>query len=767
MADQELIIKISGDPADYKAAVGEAHDATKEFKEGLSALAEIVAFAELTHKIHETIEAFHEQAKAIELVKAALQNQGLAGQGLAEQYEKTAEAIEKKTGVDAAQILTAQASAQALLGQKAITADLTRVVVDFAAQQRMGVAEAFALVARATNNGTEVLKRHGLTVADAGTSSQRLIDITKALQTQFGGAAEKAAQASGGTELLSAAYEDLEKKIGSKLAPTFDKIVKAMTDFFNFLSEHDEFATLAADIAVAALAIGGLATAAIAGTQAFALFRTAVIMLGLATAETATAMRLLVGSTGIGLLVVVVADLYLNWSTRIPQMQAIFAGFVTYIIGASKALGEIFLGILTFSPTKIKQGIDDWMTAFKNGWEEAKEKLGKLKAPTPETGTHEEEQDAKKAAAAAARQAMQDRADNLAMEKKRLQLELLMLEEANATSATLELKKQEIALLTQLEDTKNQAIFGLLEARLAHVREMQQEQYAVQLEQDDALNEMLLQHNQAYQQMDAQQRAAFLQKNKAQLEGQLITRRTTLQAAAKAEADIQIKAHNQFLLDQQKFGTAYAAINMAMHSAIFQGTKTAFGELAALQQSSNSTLKEIGKIAAISNIIIKTAESAMNIYNGFSIIPIVGPALGVVGAAAAVAFGAEQIGKVQGAAKGGVAVGGTPGIDSIPFMLQDQELVSPAQNFEEVIGSVAATRAAQGMGLGGGEETVELLKAINSQLSQNGGAGNTVIIQGDAIGDPAWVQSMAKALSNGLEFDNLKIFGLNTGKRFS
>jgi hypothetical protein len=121
--------------------------------------------------------------------------------------------------------------------------------------------------------------------------------------------------------------------------------------------------------------------------------------------------------------------------------------------------------------------------------------------------------------------------------------------------------------------------------------------------------------------------------------------------------------------------------------------------------------------------VIKTAESAMNIYAGFSAIPIVGPALGIAGAAAAVAYGGEQIVKVNNAAEGGLLMGGIPGVDSIPVLAQQGELIAPPRSFEEVIGSVRAAREAERMrdrgiasGSGGGGGLVEVVLSLKQDL---------------------------------------------------
>ena len=77
----------------------------------------------------------------------------------------------------------------------------------------------------------------------------------------------------------------------------------------------------------------------------------------------------------------------------------------------------------------------------------------------------------------------------------------------------------------------------------------------------------------------------------------------------------------------------------------------------------NSKSKEISAIAkamSIYNITLKASEAAMSAYAALSGIPIVGPALGIAAAAAAIAYGAEQIGTVSNTqpalAEGGIVM---------------------------------------------------------------------------------------------------------------
>ena len=262
---------------------------------------------------------------------------------------------------------------------------------------------------------------------------------------------------------------------------------------------------------------------------------------------------------------------------------------------------------------------------------------------------------------------------------------------------------QKLGLIQQLEEKQEQAA----------QREMQRENAKNQalneannkaIEEKEAAEEAAHQKeledkNRREQEKDEYSQAWF-EKRYADLEQRKLKEGEAQKLNDLKEAEQQVASNNRKLQDQAKFSKTYAEINAFMHSAVYQGSAKAFGELEQLQTSSNNTLKSIGKAAAIANIVIKTGESAMNIFNGFSTIPIVGIGLGIAGAAAAVAFGFEQIGKVQGAAQGGLITGpGTGTSDSIPAMLSNGELVVPAQNFEEVVDSVAGSRTGGGGGM--------------------------------------------------------------------
>jgi hypothetical protein len=157
---KDLIIKISGDTEDFKAKLGDVGSSVDKLGESMRKVAEVaaVAFAGLSAQVYLSIDAFREHEQAVNLVTSALQNQGIYSAELAASYRETAEAIAAKTGVDADAISMAQASGQALLGQKQITKELTQAVVDFAAAQKIDLVSAFDLVAKGVTGNGAMLK---------------------------------------------------------------------------------------------------------------------------------------------------------------------------------------------------------------------------------------------------------------------------------------------------------------------------------------------------------------------------------------------------------------------------------------------------------------------------------------------------------------------------------------------------------------------------------------------------------------------------------
>ncbi len=706
MAD--LVIKVSGDVKGFTDALNEAEKKTDDLSGALATTAKTagVIFAALTAEVALSVKAFNDQRAATGSLSVALQNQGIFTQELIGTYKAYASEVQRATGLDDDAVVTAQASIQALIGQTKITKDLTFAIADLAEGKKLDLTATAELIGKGINGQTAALKKLGIEVDETLNKEQRMASIIEQVNQKFGGQAAKADEARGGIRGLQSSFGDLQEEIGKRFAPVVDAATKAIRGFIDFIANNPALVDFAASVIAAGIAVTGIIT--IVATAGLALFKlkAALEAARIATTATSLAVKGLVGATGLGLLLIIATEIYLNWESIWPRMQAVFEAFVQNIAAVGAGFAKILAGIFVPNPALIKQGLSEVKEAFIAASDDYNKTVEqKLKEQEDIVNAGQEKQiESKKqfAVKAAEEDAAQEKAR---LDRLRAENELKLVEAQNGSASLIELKKAEIQILKELEEGKSSGDQELLLARAEALRGAQAEQNELDMEQRRVFQDEILASNEEYQALTEEQRALFNETRTKGLLASVETERSIEIKAAEDKLKSQIAANNKYLEEQKKFGAAYAQINSVMNSEIYKGTKSAFGELAQLQQSENKELKAIGKAAALVNIAIKTAESAMNVYAGFATIPIIGPALGVAGAAAAVAFGVEQAGKVLAANQGGIVSGGIPGIDSVPSLLTPGELVVPERNFEEVVG---ATRNARNGG-GGGVATIELV----------------------------------------------------------
>lgn len=705
MAD--IVVKISGDIKSFNDALDKVQSKTEDLSDSLSQMTKMsgIAFAALTAEIGLSVAAFGESERASNRLVQALQNQGIYSKSLEDDYKSQAAALQKLTGIDDDAIITAQARLQGMIGQQVITKELTQSILDLSVAKELDLSTTAELIGKGINGHTAALSRLEIQIDETLSKEERTAEIMRIVEQRFGDQAKAANEGMGSIQGLKSAFSDFQEEIGERFAPFVVGAIKVLTQFFQYLKENKAVADLAVSLIAAGAAVTGAATAAGVAAMAFLKFQAAMVAAGIATNGMSLAVRGLVGATGLGLLVLLVTEIYLNWSTVWPKMQAIFGAFVNGMANLGGGLLKILQGAFTLDMTKLKEGLAEAKAAFTNASADYEKILKEGQArQQKETESHEQKQSATKKSAADEQNRIEEEKEARKLATMRANQELVTMQLERASTEAIALKKEEADLLAKMEDEKYSHIRDIIQARLDEIHQLQVAQDELDAEYREEQFQQVLAKNEEYQAMSEEQQENFRIQNEQSLKSQIQNEDSTRAAAAKKRAADQIAANNQFLADQQKFGTAYALINKTMHSEIYQGTKSAFGEMVQMQQSQNSTLKSIGKAAAVASIIIKTAESAMNIYAGFSAIPIVGPALGLAAAAAAIAFGAEQVGRVTAAAQGGLLTGGVAGVDSIPVLAQRGELISPAQNFEEVIGSVRAAREAEKYsgGIGGG-----------------------------------------------------------------
>lgn len=161
--------------------------------------------------------------------------------------------------------------------------------------------------------------------------------------------------------------------------------------------------------------------------------------------------------------------------------------------------------------------------------------------------------------------------------------------------------------------------------------------------------------------------------------------------------------------------------------------------LVAVQGKQTAASLALGKAAAAANVLVQDGQArAAAVAAAAAAAPSAGPLAparfaadlayynALITANTALSLGtiaAQTFQEYQAMAKGGIVTGGIPGKDSVPIMAQRKELVAPAKNFEEVIGSVRAKREADRLaedGLSSGRGgTVNVLIGFDGDMAAN------------------------------------------------
>ena len=167
--------------------------------------------------------------------------------------------------------------------------------------------------------------------------------------------------------------------------------------------------------------------------------------------------------------------------------------------------------------------------------------------------------------------------------------------------------------------------------------------------------------------------------------------------------------------------SAQEKMNGFMKSLGIQKTdefRTALNDMSAMQNSKSKEMQVVGKAAAIANIAIKTAEGAMNAYAALSMIPAVGPGLGIVASGLLITFGAEQAANVAGVqlADGGIVRARPGGVHAIIGEGGRDEAVIPLDDSGGPIMGTTVNIMVQGGFLGDVHQAKEFAIAVDRQL---------------------------------------------------
>lgn len=695
MADNSLVIRINADIKDFDKKLGEIEKSTSQLEGKLSSVAKqsAVAFAALTGEAILAVKAFAESEDATKRLSLALQNQGLYSRQLIKDYGDIADAISMKTGLDDDEIKAAMAVTQGMIGQVKITDKLTMAIADLAANQRMSLEAASEFVSKGINGQVTGLNKLGFTIDESLPKQERMAQIIQQISGRMGGAAEAANQGLGSIKGLTTAFGNFQEAIGERLAPTITKVVAGLTAMFNFFGKNQEVMNLVVSMGAAAAITTGLTAALATGALAWLKFSSAMVAAGVAANGTSLAVKGLIGATGIGLLLVAVTEIAMHWEQVWPRAQAVFQTFAANVSKLALGFGTLLSGLFHFDTAGMAAGLDQMKAALASGMADYRTAVKQnLDAVAADQAAAEEKQN-KAAKEAADKRTQIELQKNATLKMIRdAEIQQAAMGASNASAAAMALKGQEIEILKAMEDQKNQAILGKLQERLAQIQRMEAEQGIIDSEQKAAFDQMMLDQDAEFLQMSDAQKTAFRDKYRADLEGSIITEH---QAKMQANADLmkaQIEHDNKMMVEKEKHGKGLAVMDDFFHSKTMNATAQAFGNVGSLMKVKNKELFEIGKAAA-------KAQAIINIAQGVTEALKLGPILGPILAGSVIAAGAVQLYTINNQqmamAEGGLVSGGIRGVDSVPLMAQQGELVAPTKNFDEVIGSVRAQREAQ------------------------------------------------------------------------
>lgn len=174
-----------------------------------------------------------------------------------------------------------------------------------------------------------------------------------------------------------------------------------------------------------------------------------------------------------------------------------------------------------------------------------------------------------------------------------------------------------------------------------------------------------------------------------------------LELLEQGNLDEQTFAEAKLELDRQ-MAEQTAALEMQVSAKRQKTMATTLNNLASLQSSSNKKMAAVGKTAAIAQATIDTYKSAVSAYSAMAGIPVVGPALAVAAAAAAIAAGLNNVAQISNVqlAEGGLVKAVTGGVPAVIGEGGSDEAVLPLDDSQAMrrIGGAIAEESGGAMG---------------------------------------------------------------------
>jgi len=234
MADKRLNIKIRTDGAKKaKGALGGVDRSMKTLaKSAMAAGAAFFGARAIISGIKTVINLEREQTLAVKKLETALGKNSSA-------LQKQASALQQVTTFGDETIIQAQAMLAMFIKDEEQLKKATIATLDLAAAKGMDLVQAADLVGKSVGSSTNALARYGVSAEGAAGSSERLNSIVDGMTKYFGGQATAVVDTMAGSlDQMSNAVGDVGEIMGEKLSPIVTDVSKAIKGFAEAVGDY-------------------------------------------------------------------------------------------------------------------------------------------------------------------------------------------------------------------------------------------------------------------------------------------------------------------------------------------------------------------------------------------------------------------------------------------------------------------------------------------------------------------------------------------------